>query len=156
MTTNENKLAQALRELLEYSMVPLTDVSLSTPESAAAWDRASKVLAYHDALAAQAEQQAGPVATVTRFHDLGGEIDWTGRVICPVGTKLYTHPVEAELVPQLREEIAMLKLAEEGAAEAFGVVVQDKRDLEAEVRRLQTLLEGAHALIRKLAKGAQA
>lgn len=43
-----------------------------------------------------------------------------------------------------------LLAAEDGAAEAFGVVVQDKRDLEAEVRRLQKLLEGAHATIRNM------
>lgn len=43
-----------------------------------------------------------------------------------------------------------LLAAEEGAAEAFGVVVQDKRDLEAEVRRLQKLLDGAHATIRNM------
>lgn len=33
-----------------------------------------------------------PIAVVTRFHDLGGEIDWTGRVIAPVGAKLYLEP----------------------------------------------------------------
>lgn len=52
---------------------------------------------------------------------------------------------------QLREEVEQLKLAEEGAAEAFGVAVQDKRDLEAEVKRLQSLLDGAYASIRQYA-----
>ena len=33
-----------------------------------------------------------PIAVVTRFHDLGGEIDWTGRAIAPVGAKLYLEP----------------------------------------------------------------
>ena len=32
-----------------------------------------------------------PVAVVTRFHDLGGEIDWTGRTILPVGAHLYAQ-----------------------------------------------------------------
>lgn len=53
--------------------------------------------------AKQAEQQAGPVATVTRFHDLGGEFDWTGRVICPVGTKLYAHPAPSLTDADIRE-----------------------------------------------------
>ncbi len=66
--------------------------------------------------------------------------------------------IEAKLVTQqaisaeLRAEVQQLKLAEEGAAEAFGAVVQDKRDLEAEVKRLQSLLDGAYASIRKYAK----
>ena len=33
-----------------------------------------------------------PIAVVTRFHDLGGEIDWTGKAIAPVGAKLYLEP----------------------------------------------------------------
>jgi hypothetical protein len=52
----------------------------------------------------------------------------------------------------LRQQVANLEAAEEGAKEAFGVVVQDKRDLEAEVKRLQALLNGAYASIRKYAK----
>ncbi len=47
------------------------------------------LLAGVSAPAAQAEQ---PIATVTRFHDLGGEIDWTGRAIAQVGAKLYLAP----------------------------------------------------------------
>lgn len=50
-----------------------------------------------------------------------------------------------------QDVVAGLLAAEEGGAEAFGVVVQDKRDLEAEVKRLQTLLNGAHATIRDMA-----
>lgn len=49
-----------------------------------------------------------------------------------------------------QDVVTSLLAAEEGAAEAFGVVVQDKRDLEAEVRRLHTLLEGAHTTIRTM------
>jgi hypothetical protein len=54
---------------------------------------------------------------------------------------------------QLRIKVRELELAEEGAKEAFGHVVQDKRDLEAEVRRLQALLDGAHQIIREYATG---
>lgn len=46
-------------------------------------------------------------------------------------------------------EIEQLRLAEEGAKEAFGHVVQDKRDLEAECKRLRELLDGAHEIIRR-------
>jgi len=50
------------------------------------------------------------------------------------------------------EMLLQMLAGEEGAAEAFGVVVQDKRDLEAEVARLQHLLEGAHRIIRERVK----
>ena len=40
-----------------------------------------------------------------------------------------------------------LRATEEGAKEAFGHVVQDKRDLEAECKRLRELLAGTHAQI---------
>lgn len=42
-----------------------------------------------DATKAEASQ---PIAVVTRFNDLGGEVDWTGRAIAPVGAKLYLEP----------------------------------------------------------------
>ena len=48
----------------------------------------------------------------------------------------------------LRAEVERLNLAEEGAAQAFGDVVQQKRDLEGEVKRRQSLLDGAYASIR--------
>lgn len=51
---------------------------------------------------------------------------------------------------ELREQIRLLELAEEGAKEAFGEVVQQKRDLEAKVKHLQKLLDGAYASIRSL------
>lgn len=53
----------------------------------------------------------------------------------------------------LTEQVQQLELAEEGAKEAFGVVVQEKRDLEKEVRRLTELLAGAHQIIREYANG---
>lgn len=52
---------------------------------------------------------------------------------------------------RLREEVEQLKLAEEGAKEAFGHVVQDKRKLEAECTRLRGLLKSAYDDIRRAA-----
>ena len=46
-----------------------------------------------------------------------------------------------------------LRATEEGAAEAFGHVVQNKRDLEAECKRLRELLAGTHAQIRSFYLG---
>ena len=57
--------------------------------------------------------------------------------------------VEALLLEKA-QEIEQLKLAEEGAKEAFGHVVQQKRDLEAECKRLRRLLDGAHDTIRRM------
>ena len=48
-------------------------------------------------------------------------------------------------------EIEKLRLAEEGAKEAFGHVVQEKRDLEAECKRLRGLLAGAYDTIHQQA-----
>jgi len=59
-----------------------------------------------------------------------------------------------ELVDVLRAQVGNLMLAEEGAVEAFGVIVQDKRDLEADVTRLKTLLDGAYESVRNYAKRA--
>ena len=46
-------------------------------------------------------------------------------------------------------EIEQLRLAEEGAKEAFRHVVQQKRDLKAECKRLRGLLDSAYETIRK-------
>ena len=51
----------------------------------------------------------------------------------------------------LADENEQLRLAEEGAKEAFGHVVQQKRDLEAECKRLRRLLDGAYETIRRQA-----
>lgn len=51
-------------------------------------------------------------------------------------------------------EIEKLRLAEEGAKEAFSVIVQDKRNLEAKCKQLQKLLDGAYDIIRRNAKKA--
>ena len=48
---------------------------------------------------------------------------------------------------KLEGENEQLRLAEEGAKEAFGHVVQQKRDLETECKRLRTLLDSAHDMI---------
>ena len=52
------------------------------------------------------------------------------------------------------EENVGLRLAEEGAKEAFGHVVQQKRDLEEECKRLRRLLDGAYDTIRQQAPNA--
>ena len=44
------------------------------------------------------------------------------------------------------KKVDQLRLAEEGAKEAFGHVVQQKRDLEAEVEKLRKLLAGAYKM----------
>jgi len=46
-------------------------------------------------------------------------------------------------------DVAHLMLAEEGAKEAFGHVVQQKRDLEEECIRLRSLLHGAYEINRR-------
>jgi len=53
------------------------------------------------------------------------------------------------------DEIKQLRLAEEGAKEAFGHVVQQKRDLEAECKRLRGLLDGAYDTIRRQTPNAE-
>jgi hypothetical protein len=60
----------------------------------------------------------------------------------------------AECSEQWQRRVQQLEAAEEGAAEAFGVVVQEKRDLEAECRRLRELLDSAYAQIRRMARDA--
>lgn len=52
----------------------------------------------------------------------------------------------------LRTDVNQLNLAEEGAKEAFGVVVQEKEDLKRECARLQKLLDFAYEMARKGAK----
>lgn len=57
-------------------------------------------------------------------------------------------------IVELNQEIDQLRLAEKGAKEAFGHVVQQKRDLEAECKRLRELLDGAYETIRRKAHNA--
>ncbi len=65
------------------------------------------------------------------------------------GEDLSALPAEAA------DKIEQLRLAEEGAKEAFGHVVQQKRDLEAECKRLRRLLDGAYDTIRQQAPNAK-
>lgn len=53
----------------------------------------------------------------------------------------------------LEGRVRELELAEEGAREAFGQVVQQKHDAQAECQRLSTLLAAAHTQIHALARG---
>lgn len=62
----------------------------------------------------------------------------------------------AQLTEPLRAKIKSLELAEEGAKEAFGHVMQQKRDLEAECKKLRGLLDSAHEIIRSGSKGPNA
>lgn len=57
-------------------------------------------------------------------------------------------------VDHLHARVLALEATEIGAKEAFGVVVQQKHDIEAECRRLRELLESAHAQIRRMASDA--
>lgn len=50
---------------------------------------------------------------------------------------------------RLREAAAMI----EGHLEAFAVVVRDKLGVEAELKRFQNLLRGAHEMIAEYAQG---
>lgn len=52
----------------------------------------------------------------------------------------------------LRAEIASLKLAEEAAKEVFGIVVQEKRELEAQIRVLQDTIATQQKIIQQLNK----
>lgn len=67
-----------------------------------------------------------------------------------LGRELYADAQDA--VGRLSARVRELEAVEEGAAEAFGVVVQEKRDLEAERSRLRELLDSAHAQIRRMAR----
>ena len=49
---------------------------------------------------------------------------------------------------RLASEVESLKLAEEGAKEAFGHVVQQKRDLEKALKHCEANLQSAHEIIR--------
>ncbi len=88
-----------------------------------------------------------PTAYVV-WAENGNCIMWTtNKAQARVCAERYQRPMR-ELYDQ--DVVTGLLAAEEGAAEAFGVVVQDKRDLENEVGRLRALLEGAHATIRSM------
>jgi chromosome segregation ATPase len=64
-----------------------------------------------------------------------------------------THAEAVSKIAELLEDIEQLKLAEEGAKEAFSAVVQQKRDLEAKCKRLSRLLSDAHESIRRMTQG---
>lgn len=51
------------------------------------------------------------------------------------------------------DRVRLLELAEEGAKEAFGSVVHQKRGLEKECAKLRGLLDGTHQMIREYASG---
>lgn len=53
-------------------------------------------------------------------------------------------------IAELRERVRLLELAEEGAKEAFGHVVQQKRAAEAKCKKLEGQLAAAYEQIRVL------
>jgi hypothetical protein len=52
-------------------------------------------------------------------------------------------------IERLNAEVEVLQLAEEGAKEAFGAIVQTKRDLEAKCQELQRNIQSANDIARK-------
>lgn len=61
------------------------------------------------------------------------------------------HKQEDRLMNEAADAIDLLLRAEEGAKEAFGVVVQDLHDARKETATLRELLDAAHAQIRRMA-----
>ena len=63
--------------------------------------------------------------------------------------KLYEMAVQGRA--EMRNRVKELTLAEDGAKEAFGAVVHEKRDLEAKCKNLRRLLDAAYSDIRQAA-----
>jgi hypothetical protein len=59
-----------------------------------------------------------------------------------------------DVLTKLQARVQELEAAEEGAKEAFGVVVEEKRYFQGECKRLQELLNSAYAQIRRMARAA--
>ena len=55
---------------------------------------------------------------------------------------------QGDATATLRQRVAELEAAEEGAKEAFGHVVEAKQSAQRECERLRSLLEGAYAMVR--------
>lgn len=70
---------------------------------------------------------------------------------CELGAEVSRRLKAESEVARLRAAVQQLEAAEEGAKEAFGVVVQEKRDALAECQRLRLLLDDCHAQIRRQA-----
>ena len=90
---------------------------------------------------------------IDRLRRASADAEWDIRGELAAALKCWhrlTGEEAAELVASgaaLKEEVDQLRLAEEGAKEAFGHVVQQKRDLEAEVKRLRELLASAYKMV---------
>lgn len=76
------------------------------------------------------------------------ELCWLADMANSEGTRAVIYLRRAR---KAESKVAQLLLAEEGAKEAFGHLVQQKRDLEAECKRLRRLLDGAYETIRRQA-----
>lgn len=57
---------------------------------------------------------------------------------------------DAKEIKRLKSEVSRLEREEEGAKEAFGVIIQEKRDLENRCDCLQKSLDEAHDQIRRM------
>ena len=77
--SNEDKLAEALRRLLDQSMVAMTDESLCTPESAAAWDNGAAVLSAYRIAAYEAKAEEQPPLAGYDWTDVRMELEASGR-----------------------------------------------------------------------------
>ena len=64
--------------------------------------------------------------------------------------KIYDNPIKCAAI-DAANEISMLRATEEGAKEAFSVLVQQKQDAEAECKKFRGLLDRAYAQIRQQA-----
>jgi len=104
------------------------------------WTAGDIIDSTEQAVLAKLTKKAEPVAVVIKFHNLGGEIDWTRHVICPVGTNLYTHPAA---------DTALLEAAKEAADQLSRAKVYmelpehhiDLREVTAAEKKLRAALE---------------
>ena len=72
-------------------------------------------------------------------------------ILCTCDRCASSSPCENKSeVDILREKVRLLELQEEGAKEAFGHVVQAKKDLKKRVLHLESLLASAYKKIRDL------
>ena len=142
MTTTDKPEAERLADDAEHlagwlERRSMTEAAATTRKQAAELRRLSAVERARDELQ---EAMYDEIAEGLRLRELGG-----------AGPDENITAMTERVIRErdaLREEVAQLKLAEEGAAEAFGVIVQEKRDAEAECKRLNDLLQAAYTQLR--------
>lgn len=72
--TNTERLAEALRRLLDASMVAMTDQELATGETLSAWEDANEALAAHDAALRELECPPDPATVDRALAEPDGEV----------------------------------------------------------------------------------